>query len=411
MRSRRRFPQIDGPDAGAANVASGPPAQQATAPGAAQGAPRVEPLSPRPVNDLGPYDARFDEDVRQLRRRLAVAALFLAGVVGVGVIGYRVIDPGASVVDALYMTVITLTTVGFTEVVDLSGHPWGRLFTVALILVGMGGVLYFVSTATAFVLEGQLGHVFWRRRMEKEIARLSRHLIVCGCGETALYAAAELHAVRRRLVVVSEDPERVDRIRRELPGVPVVVGDPARDETLRRAGIERAAGILACTDSDRDNLVATLTARRLNPTARIVARVGDVEEEEKVRSVGADAVVSPTFIGGLRIASELIRPTVVTFLDQMLRDRDRNLRIDEVRIPEGSSAVGSTLGEIDLRNRSDAMLLACRTGGERWIYNPPPETEIRPGSTLILMGSPADVEAVRRALEGEMVSPPAPAPA
>lgn len=366
--------------------------------------PRTSPI----LDDFGLYDPGFEEDLRLLRRRLAVGALFILGVIVAGVIGYWTIDPTASFVDALYMTVITLTTVGYTEIIELAGHPWGRIFTIVLILVGMGGVLYFVSTATAFVLEGQLGHVFWRHRMDKEIDRLDDHFIVCGSGDTAVYAGEELQAVRRPFVLVCEDAERVGSLRQRLQDAPVVVGDPAGDETLRSAGIERAAGILACTDSDKDNLIVTLTARQLNPGIRIVSQVSDVAQEQKVRKVGADSVVSPTFIGGLRIASEVLRPTVVSFLDQMLRDKDRNLRIDEVRIPEESPAVGERIGAIDLAAVSDALLLACRLPGaqDRWIYNPPPDQEVVPGLTLILMGSPADVEAVRREVDGRTVSPP-----
>ncbi|MBI4539332.1 MAG: potassium channel protein [Gemmatimonadetes bacterium] len=351
--------------------------------------------------------AGWEEDLRQLRRRLAAAALFLVGLLIVGVIGYSSIDPSVSWVDALYMTVITLTTVGYGEIVDLSGHPGGRVFTMALLLFGMGGVVYFVSTTTAFVLEGALGHVFWRRRMQKEIARISGHLIVCGDGPTALYAAAELQSVGRSLVVICERPERLSRVRAELEGVPVLVGDPTADEILESAGIRRAAGLIACADSDKDNLVITLTARQMSSQLRIVARVTDVEQVQKLRKAGADAVVSPHHIGGLRMASELVRPTVVSFLDQMLRDRERNLRVDEVQLGESSAELGKVLGQVDFRPVSNALLLACRTTDGNWVYHPPPELPLTPGLTLILMGSPEDIEAVRRYLRAE-TAPPVP---
>lgn len=359
---------------------------------------------PTQVEALG---AGWEEDLRQLRRRLTSAAGFLVGLLMVGVIGYWTIDPTASWIDALYMTVISLTTVGYEEVVDLSEHPGGRLFTIALILVGMGGVVYFVSTATAFVLEGALGHVFWRRRMEKEIARLSGHLIVCGYGSTARYAAVELHAMGRSLVLICGDAAAGAQARAELEGVPIVVGDPTTDEALEAAGIRRAAGIIACTESDKDNLIITLTARQLSPRIRIVTQVTDVEQVQKLRNVGADTVVSPSHIGGLRMASELIRPTVVSFLDQMLRDRERNLRIDEVRLGEGAAELGRPVGAIDFRAISNALLLACRTADGRWVYHPAPEFELAAGVTLILMGSPQDVEAVRRHFRAETAAVPA----
>jgi voltage-gated potassium channel len=342
--------------------------------------------------------AAIDPDLAQLRRRLAVGALFLLAVLLVGVAGYRVLAPDASWIDVLYMTVITLTTVGYGEVVDLSGNPAGRVFTMVLLLFGISGAGYFLSTATAFLLEGQLSHVFWRRRMTREISRLSGHQIVCGSDETALYAAQELVATRRDAVLVCDDPARADGLREEFPEVPLVVGDPTDDEVLLAAGVQRAGGILACTRSDKDNLIVTLTARQLNPAIRIVSRVEDVGITSRVRNVGADAVVSPNFIGGLRMVSELVRPTVVTFLDEMLRDREKNLRIEEVAIGDASPLVGKTLGDFDLRAVSSALLLACRQGGKGWVYNPPPSLPIVPGLVLILMGSPADLEAVRGAV-------------
>ena len=352
------------------------------------------------------FGTEWDEDVRELRLRLTAAGLFLLAVVLVGIVGYRLLVPGTGWVDSLYMTVITLTTVGFTEVVDLTGHPGGRLFTVLLIFLGMGGVLYFVSTATAFVLEGQLGHVFWRRRMERLVANLSDHIIVCGSGGTAVYTSSELGAVQRPVVLICDDPAAAEHLRKELDDIPMIVGDPTLDETLIQAGVERAAGVAACTRSDKDNLIVTLTARQLNPDIRIVSRVSDVRGAEKVRNVGADSVVSPHHIGALRIASELIRPTVVDFLDLMLRDGTGGLRVDEVTIPEDSPAAGTPVGSLDLGSVSNALLVACRTPEGDWLYNPPADLVVEGGTVLILLGTPDDMGAVADALEGEMVSRP-----
>lgn len=350
--------------------------------------------------------SHWEEDVRRLRVRLAVGGLFLVAVLILGIVGYWTIDPTVGVVDALYMTVITLTTVGFEEVVDLTGRPGGRIFTVVLILVGMGAALYFVSTATAFVLEGHLGNVFRMRRMEKAIERLSDHLIICGSSGTALYTTLELVSVQRDVVVVCENAEAAEALHGHLPETPLVVGDPASDEVLTEAGVARAAGLVACTESDKENLVITLSARQLNPSLRIVARVSDVEAEQKIRKVGADAVVSPDLIGGLRLASELIRPTVVSFLDIMLRDRDLNLRVDEVRLTEGSSGVGRKVAELNLHEYSNALLLALQDSDGGWTYNPPGERRLEAGHVLVLLGSPTDVLRVSEELDGEMVSKP-----
>lgn len=347
----------------------------------------------------------WERDLRDLRVRLLGALAFMVAVTLVGTVGFKVIDPSAGWIRAFFMTAITLTTVGYGHEVALETDA-SRIFTAVLILVGMGGVLYFVSTATAFVLEGQLGHVFRRRRMEKELARLQGHLIVCGSGSTAIYTAKELTSVRRAVVLVVDRPEEAGHARAELPGVPILVGDPAHDDILLLAGVQRASGIVACTDSDKENLVVTLTARQLNPGIRIVTRVTDVQGEPKLRKVGADAVVSPNFIGGLRLASEMIRPTVVTFLDTMLRDRDLNLRIDEVRLPPGSPAIGKALNQIGLEKVPQALLLAVRGADGEWEYNPARSKVVTEDAVLIFLGSPDDSRALCEQLQGVMISLP-----
>ena len=351
------------------------------------------------------------DDLNALRFRLTAAGGVLVALLVAGVLGYRLIAPEAGWIDALYMTVITLTTVGFGEVIPMDGRPGARLFTSVLILVGMGGVLYFVSTATAFVLEGQLTHLFWKRRMQRDIERLTDHLIVCGDSPAAVYAIRELRAVDRAVVLIipEEATGETHSALAEAPDAMVVRGDPAEDEVLQMAGIERAAGLAACTQNDRDNLVITLSARQLNAGIRIVASVRDVSHGEKLRKVGADGVVSPESIGGLRLASELIRPHTVSFLDIMLRDRDLNLRIDEIGIGEGSRTVGRTAGELRDMDLGRALFMALRAPDGSWVYYPPNTTRIQAGSTLIFMGSPDDFRLVTDLLDGSMTSKPQPA--
>jgi voltage-gated potassium channel len=346
-----------------------------------------------------------EEDLKELRVRMLAALALLGVVTAVGTVGFKLIDPSADWVQAFFMTAITLTTVGYGEVVPLETDA-AQLFAAGLIFAGMGAALYFVSTGTAFILEGQLGHVFRRRRMEKDLAALDRHLLVCGSGQTAIYAAQELLSVRRSVVMVVERPDKVGSIRAELEDVPIIVGDPSVDEILLAAGVRRASGLVACTKSDKENLVIVLSARQLNPAIRIVSRVLDLDSEDKIRKVGANGIVSPNFIGGLRLASELIRPTVVDFLDTMLRDRDLNLRIDEVRIPETSPAVGTPLNMLGLDKTPHALLIATRTEDGDWHYNPHRSTPVEPGMVLIFLGSPADSRALCDMLAGEMISLP-----
>lgn len=208
----------------------------------------------------------------------------------------------------------------------------------------------------------------------------------------------ELRAVRHDVVVVS-DPEEsdVNALRDRLGEIPLIVGDPADDRVLESAGLMRARGVLACAESDKDNLVITLTARQANPALRIIAQATRPGMEAKLRRAGADAVVSSSLIGGLRMASELIRPTVVSFLDQMLRDTDRNLRVGEVAVTAESPVRGLTIGAAEPTRGTNALLMAAKDL-EDWTYNPAPDTVLESGMTLILMGSPDDIDAVARNL-------------
>ena len=350
-----------------------------------------------------PSAKQWETDLVDLRRRLLAALAFILLVTVVGIVGFSIIDPDAGLIRAFYMTAITLTTVGFGEEIAVDTDP-ARMFTALLILFGMGATLYFVSTGTAFQLEGQLGHVFRRRKMQRDLASMSGHTIVCGSGPTAVYAATELSQVGRPVVLVGAVVEEAEHARSELPDVPFVVGDPTDDDVLIAAGIERAFGLIACSYKDNENVVVTLTARQLNPRLRIASRVSDVRHESKVRKVGADAVVSPQHIGGLRLASELIRPTVVTFLDTMLRDKDRNLRIDEVHVLHGAPAVGKQIRELGLESLPGILLLAIRSEDGSWDYNPSRSEPLRAGTALVFLGSPGDGRILGERMGGAPVS-------
>lgn len=343
------------------------------------------------VNETSQPTTSAQEELRQLQRGLAAAAALFAVLLSVGVVGYKVIEPAASWIDALFMTVITLTTVGYGEVISLEGHPGGKLFTMVLVIVGLGIALYFVSTGTALLVEGHLGNAFWRRRMHRQADGLKGHHIVCGSGETAVHAARELHDVGQDVVVICDDASRVDFLRTRLPSMTILEGDPGLDDVLKQAGVQRAAGLVVATENDKENVIVTLTGRQANRDIRIVARATDMGMTAKLYNVGADSVVAPSHIGGLRLASELIRPTVVSFLDQMLRDRDRNLRVGEVPIPASSPYVGKRVSDLELRATSNALLLACRCADGSWVYNPAAEMELADGVTLILMGTPEDL--------------------
>lgn len=213
----------------------------------------------------GHHDAEFE----RLRWRLRLAIGALALVTGVGVLGFVLIAGSEhGLIDAVYMTIITLTTVGFGEIIDMSSHPAGRIFTIGLLLVGMGIVAYTVRMLAAFIIEGQLHHIFRRRRMEKSIAQLSDHYVVCGDKASSWYVAEELIGTGRSTVIVTPTEEDLEAVLDRLGDLPVVTGDPSDDHVLIAAGVERAAGIVVAMRNDKDIVLAVLTARRLTPRAR-----------------------------------------------------------------------------------------------------------------------------------------------
>lgn len=357
-----------------------------------------------PLDYFEPSAYQWQNDMLDLQKRMLGALAFILLVTLVGIVGFSIIDPDAGFVRAFFMTAITLTTVGYGEeiAVDTDG---ARIFTAVLILFGMGATLYFVSTGTAFLIEGELGNVFRRKKMERLLAELEGHMIVCGGGPTAMYATAELHQVQRPVVLVCPTKKEAEEAASRLPDVPLILGDPTDDNILRAAGVERAFGLIACSETDNENVVITLTGRQLNPHIRIVSRLSDVDTESKVRKVGANAVVSPQHIGGLRLASELIRPTVVTFLDKMLLDKDGSLRIDEVTIPEQSASEGKAINELGLEHVPGVLLLAVRDLDGDWEYNPRRNTTVRAGTALIFLGSPRDSKLLRERLGSDLIEP------
>ena len=255
-------------------------------------------------------------------------------VLGVGTAAYKHIGgEQATLLDSLYMVVITIATIGYGEIIDLSHSPGGRIFTMFLSFAGIGIMTYIMMSLTAFVVEGELNEAFRRRKMEKRIEKLRDHYIVCGADGVGTHVARELAATQRPYIVVDVDREKIERLHGGEDGPAFVVGDATDNETLEKAGIERAHGLFAVTGDDNQNMVISLSARQLNPKIRVVARCEEVRNSEKMQRAGADSAVSPTRIGGLRMASEMLRPAVVNFLDVMLRREDLALRIEELAVP------------------------------------------------------------------------------
>jgi voltage-gated potassium channel len=319
-------------------------------------------------------------------RRFAWAGAIMIAIILIGTVGYWFIGGRQySFVDTLYMTVITITTVGFEEVIDLSGNVGGRIFTMFIAIAGIGIMAYIVTNITALVVEGELTESFRRRRMEKTAGTYEGHYIVCGVGRVGCYIANELHATKRLHVIVDVNRKSIETSLESFRDEVFIEGDATDSNTLLRAGVEKASGLFAVTGDDNQNLVVSLTAKQLNPHLRVVARCNDIRNTEKMKKAGADAVVSPNAIGGLRMASEMVRPTVVSFLDTMLRDREKNLRVEEVPVPE--SFAGQPISALNLKRFSHALLLAVKTG-EDWVHNPSESYVIDQKNTLLFMTTP-----------------------
>lgn len=330
---------------------------------------------------------------------LARAAGLIVVVFVVGVVGYRVIGGSEyTLLDAIYMTMITLTTVGYGEIIDLTHSPRGRLFTSVLLFVGVGSFVYFFSNLTAFMVEGNFDRILWRRKMRRQLNGLDQHFIICGAGRVARHMIRELVETERPFVVIELEESSARQMLEEM-GIdfPVVVGDATDDAVLHRAKIDRAAGLCAAIANDRDNLVVCMTAHMLAPDLRIVARCTDERIKQKLVRAGASAVVSPNNIGGMRMVSELVRPDAVSFLDTMLRDKNKRLRIEEVAIVDGSKARGRTVGELRGDNLPGVLIVAVRvTGREAWTFHPEDDTPLDGGTSIVFMGGP---EARRLAVE------------
>jgi voltage-gated potassium channel len=342
------------------------------------------------------------------RKRLIAALTVFLFVFVLGAVGFKLLGgPEWTVLDAVYMTVITVATIGYGEVHDLSDHPAARVFAVVYIILCLGTIAFAVSSITAFVVEGELRNLLGRRKMEKAVANLTNHYIVCGSDETAQTVVQELRQTKKPFVIVDSSAERIEKIK-AMGDIIWVQGDPSEDAALQKAGIGRARGILCSLPTDEANLFVVVTAKSLNPGIRVVAKGIDVRSHDKMKKAGADSVISPTFIGGMRMVSEMIRPATTTFLDLMLRERDRILRFDEVTVPAGSPLAGKTIGEADLESRTGALLVARRRGGGKdFEFNPEKASQIEAGDVLVFIAAPEMIAGLEKIAGGPENSPKA----
>lgn len=340
----------------------------------------------------------------ELRRRIIFAALLLVVLTSVSVLGYRVLGgPSVTFLQALYMAVITLAGVGYGEIIDTSHHPLLRIFNIFVVLFGVMITAYVFSSVTAFLVEGDYSNLFRRRKMLNRIKQLKNHYIVCGLGDTGRHAVAELQKTNTPYVVIEHQEEGIKRFQEQHGGafheMLYIIGDAADEEVLESAGINTAKGLLTTLPQDKENLVVTVLVRQKNPSIRIVSRCTDLKYSERMMKAGANSVVSPNHIGGLRLASEVLRPHVVGFLDLMLKEQSRTLRIEEIEVPAGSPWIGKTLGDISLRTKFNLLPMAVKHAPESsqslWV-NPPDSVSMKQGLVIIVLGDMADLRRARQ---------------
>jgi len=335
-----------------------------------------------------------------IKRLMMGLALLVIVVIGGG-IGYYLIGGGRwQFSDCIYMTVITVTTVGYGEILpDMDRVEYARAFTVILLVFGTGSIVYFASTVTAFIIEGDLRNVLFASRLKKRMKRMKNHVVVCGAGSTGRNVIEELLTTGVPVIAIDLREGELRELADKFPKAEFsyIVGDATDDDVMAQAGLERARGLVAALSSDKDNLYLTVSGRQANPGTRIVARCAELSHVEKIRKSGADAVVSPNFIGGMRLVSELLRPAVVRFLDDMLRDRRAAYRIEEIRLGDRAAELGTTLRDARVRERFGMTVLAVRASdNQSWVYNPDADEALGPGMTLVVLGSAAQVAELRR---------------
>jgi voltage-gated potassium channel len=359
-----------------------------------------------------------------LYRRLLLSvvlffAVFLAGALGYYLIGVgfresqEVIDGAKNGVDiydftplnALYMSAISVTTVGYGEVSNFhsiknggylteTGETVGTIYTICYLILAYLAVIYASANIVAALVEGAVGKLWQRRKMEKLLASLEGHYIVCGGGDTGRHIVAELSKVGENVVVIDKHANvHVDH--EGLEKVIPIQGDATSDEILEHAGVKRAKGLFACLGDDKDNLFIALTARQCNDKARIIGRATDRGNIGKLKAVGCNAVISPNHIGGLRMASEMVRPGVVTFLDTMLRATDASLRFSEVIIEAGMPAAGKTLYQINAADIVGLTIIAIYRKDKTIVYNPRDNAMVEEGDALIVIANAGDLDKLR----------------
>jgi len=320
-------------------------------------------------------------------RRLMLGLGVLGAIVLIGVAGYWL--AGWSLLDALYMVAITLSTVGFREAHSLEDSPGLKLFTILLVVVGVSTALYVVGALVRMMLEGELNKALCQRRAGRQIEQLAEHVVLCGFGRMGELLAAELTRTRKPFVVVERDPQRVAEAaqRKYL----VLAHDATEEDALLQAGVQRAKVLASTLPADADNVFITLTARNLNPQVMIIARGELLSTEKKLLQAGADRVVLPAMAGAMRMAAMVTRPTAIELIEVVAGRQVAEVEVDELTIPADGALVGKSIRESELRARHGLLIVAVRRQGGNLQFNPGGETVFEPAMSVVVLGRPEDI--------------------
>lgn len=338
-----------------------------------------------------------DAIVFEVYQRLKTPLLGFVVLVGASTYFYWYIaDFKYTLFDCFYMTMITITTIGYSEVVDLSHLPAGRLYTVFLAVAGIALATYTISSVIAVFVDGRINKTYRHLKTMNSIQSLKNHYIICGLGRIGTSIVTELATTNRPFVVIERDINRAQEAQKLQPGWLIIEGEAADDDVLKSAGIALCEGVFAATNDDNTNLVISLSAKQLNPAARVISMCKDSSYIHKITKAGADKVISPYHIGGLRMAAEMVRPTVTSFLDDMLRDSGNNYRFEEFEVP--ARFIGASLGSLNLERFANSAFLAVRKAAGNSIFKPAPSFVFEQGDVLIIITNPTERKLIEQML-------------
>jgi len=334
---------------------------------------------------------------RHNRQRLRIGIVAVLSALAIGTLAFHLLE-GWSILDSLYFAAQTVTTVGFGDVTPKTLR--GRIFATGFMIVGVGIVLYALSSAVQSVVQSELLNTFGQRRLSRRMSKLRNHFIICGAGRVGTNLIRSLQGSEDTFIVLESDAQKVARLLDS--GIAVLVRDATLEESLHDAGVEHARGLAACLPDDADNVYVVLTARDLNPNIHIVARAAEEQAEAKLIRAGANRVVAPTIIGGHRMAMALTKPAVGDFLDSITANQ-LDLGFEQLEVEQLSSFVGRKLSETTIRSQLNIVIVSIRRTDGQIIFNPNGETLIQAGDMLIAIGAAESLSTLNALARGQMV--------